>query len=214
MLLLSMKNKESNLERRIKDEPIDEQWPSFETNAAQLEALVQPEADKKTGLQISHDTVSRSRSISDYATSAYSNYGNAVKSALVDSAAGIAFYTPIMGLYETLIAGYSISESAAIRSQAAILGIGLYAAYGKYRDWVLMTTGTKPESSKRKKAIVETAASYLFNAAAYFGILAANGTKPMQALGTALGGTVLVGISGRPYGWFLDKMRNHFSTKS
>lgn len=136
------------------------------------------------------------------------------KSYTVNSLTGVVFYAPLMFAYETLARGYSIEESAEIRGKAAVVGLVLYGAYGPFRNLCAHLTKTTKDSSEKRKAIVETASAYIFNATAYAGILMHGGAEPLDATATALVGTVLVGLTGRPYGWVLDKVRERFNLKS
>jgi|SRR3989344_6379921 len=137
-----------------------------------------------------------------------------VKSGIVNSLTGVVFYTPVMFAYETFIRGYPIDESLEIRTKAALLGMVLYGVYGPFRNLVSYLTNTTKLSSEKKKTTVETASSYVFNAAVYAGLLIQNGSKPLDAIGTALLGTIFVGITGRPYGQVLDKVRKRFHLPS
>ena len=133
------------------------------------------------------------------------------KSYAADSLTGIVFYTPLMFAYETLARGYSIGESLEIRGKAAVLGLALYGTYGQFRKLCAHATKTTKESSSKRKAIVETASSYIFNVSVYAGILMQSGADSLDATATALAGTVLVSLTGRPYGWVLDRVRRKFN---
>lgn len=157
------------------------------------------------------------------------------KSYSVNSLTGVVFYTPLMFAYETLpraiskitdgnlstlqpiydlLPNYSPEESGWIRGKAAVLGLALYGAYGHFRDLCAYLTKTTKDSSERRKTIVETASAYIFNAIVYAGILMHSGADPLDATATSIGGTVLVGLAGRPYGWILDKVRKQFNLQS
>jgi hypothetical protein len=138
---------------------------------------------------------------------------NKLKDYLVDTSAIISFYTPLMASVE-FSAGMDLQEVSYSRLYSMMFHSAFGRPYGKYRDWFANKFNTNKDSSKTKKFMVDTSALMLWQIPNYSLILYASGAS-LEEITLALPLGLTVGaISGRPYGYFLDKWRTYFGRKT
>ncbi len=141
------------------------------------------------------------------------SFGGIVHRYLVDTTAGWLFYTPLMVISEYGIAGMSGEEVLQSRLYAAAVHAVIMRPYGKYREWWATTWKADAHSTPLKKAVVDTTASILFQLPLYSGILYASGAS-WKEIAVALPAGLAIGtISGRPFGYALDKWRKMWGAK-
>jgi hypothetical protein len=135
------------------------------------------------------------------------------KGYLVDSLAGLTFFTPVNAFNELFIA--DMSAQTCIKSRLIGIGIGLVVnrPYGIYREWLAKLMNANAESSKMKKFIVDVIALDTFCLPFFCGLYYVAGATFREAA-IAIGMALITGtITARPYGWYLDKFRKLFGTK-
>jgi len=131
----------------------------------------------------------------------------------VDTVAMITFSTPIAMTNEIFIAGMSLEQSLKARGIATAVNMITARPYGQFRDYIFKLCHTTEQSGFWKKTGTDILAFALFQAPLYAGILAVSGAEPEKVL---VGSAVITGISGfigRPYGAYLDVLRQFFGLK-
>ncbi len=128
---------------------------------------------------------------------------------LADTFALVAFSTLAGLLTELLVAGMSLAQSAQARATAVPATLLTARPYGLFRDWVFRVSGAEAGGPARR-ALADVAAFVAFQVPVYAAILALAGASPEQmakACGTA---AIVLAVSGRPYGLFLELSRRLF----
>ena len=127
-----------------------------------------------------------------------------MRSFLADTLALVVFFTITGALNERFIAGMSWSEVAAARAIGAPLMVLTARPYGLWRDWVM---GWERPSSPLLR---DTVALLAFQLPIYAGIIFAGGARGAEIAQGVGGAAVIMLISGRPYGLWLDVVRRWF----
>ena len=125
----------------------------------------------------------------------------------VDTVAMISFSTPIAMINEITVAGMGVIDSLKARGIATCVNLATARPYGKYRDWIFKKTKTDEKSGFFRKFFTDILAFATFQAPLYAGIISVSGA---DAEGVAKGTatiTALSGIIGRPYGAYMDWLR-------
>lgn len=131
-----------------------------------------------------------------------------------DVFSGTLFYTPIMGANEYFIAGMELDEVLSTRGGMVVTNMFIGRPYGKFRDfWARKVMRADANSSRLKKWATDITAPIMFYAPVYAAMMKMSGAS-WEETGTALAtGMTIVTLSGRPYGWFLDKCRRIMGVK-
>lgn len=79
--------------------------------------------------------------------------------------------------------------------------------YGVWRDWVMLTSGAAG-SGQARAFVFDTFALLSFQVPIYAGIIWMGGASGTTLLSGILGAAVIMLVCGRPYGLWLDTVRN------
>ena len=132
-----------------------------------------------------------------------------MKRVLADTTAMILFST-LLGLFvEIVLTGLEPLQSFKIRVAAIPLMLVTGRAYGAYRDLMFERFGNGP-SAPLKSLLIDSIANVSFQVPLYLGLLAWAGASIGQMLVAATSILLIAGISGRPYGIFLNFWRRLF----
>ena len=137
---------------------------------------------------------------------------NPIKSYFVDCFSTTSFYTPAFTITE-LLSGMESDEIFTSR----LAGFGFHVTIGRPYGWArkkwanLWHVG--PESSKFQKFLVDTSLFLMVQPPLYAGVLHFTGTSKEETLAAIVSGTITGIATGRPFGWWQDKVRSYFGTK-
>ena len=146
---------------------------------------------------------------------AYRNsFSGAVKNYLVDTIAGLSFFTPLMAGAEYFVAGMEPEKVLKSRLTAAAYHTVMMRPFGKFRHWYAQKLGADEKSPKLKKFLIDTSANFIFQLPVYSGILWFSGASPEQFEKALPAGLAIGAAMAIPYGYFLDNWRNFCGTKS
>ncbi len=132
---------------------------------------------------------------------------------LIDTSAIISFYTPLMASIE-VSSGMSFDEVCRSRMYSILFHTFAGRTYGKFRSYYAQQWNANSESSQMRKLFIDTSALVLFQIPNYSLILYASGAS-LEEITVALPAGLTVGaLSGRPYGFFLDRWRTFWGKKA
>lgn len=132
-----------------------------------------------------------------------------LKKFLADTFAMILFSLIIGGFVELVITGLTLEQTIKIRATAIPISLIIGRPYGLYRDWIFKTI-TSNNKTALQTFLLDTFANLTFQIPLYILILLLNGATLVQVF-TAVGSIlIIVSISGRPYGIFLNFCRKLF----
>ncbi|TNC47697.1 L-alanine exporter AlaE [Rubellimicrobium rubrum] len=130
-----------------------------------------------------------------------------MRSFLADTLALLVFFTSTGVLNERFVAGMDWDEVARSRGIGAALMVLTARPYGLWRGWVL---GRFAGEGRRSQLVWDTIALVSFQVPIYAAILVAGGAEGAEVVQGCLGVTVIMLVSGRPYGLWLDWVRSCF----
>lgn len=130
----------------------------------------------------------------------------------VDTTATLSFWTPIMASIEYFGAGMDSDEVFKSRLATAAVHMTIARPYGKLRQWIADKLGANAQSSQTKKFAIDTLAIST-QAPLYATILYCSGASLQEAAVALPTGLAVGAVSGRPYGYVLDKWRTLWGTK-
>ncbi len=139
---------------------------------------------------------------------------SAIKNYIIDTSAALSFWTPIMTSIEYFGAGMDSEEVLKSRLAATTVHMTIARPYGKLRQWVADKMGANTESSQSKKFAIDTLAMISTQAPLYAGILYFSGASLQEVVVALPTGLAVGAVSGRPYGYCLDKWRKLWGTKT
>ena len=140
------------------------------------------------------------------------NKPSTFKNYLVDTSAAIMVYTPLMASVE-YFSGMDSDEILKSRLFAAAANTIITRPYTIFREWWAKQWKADAKSSKTKKFLVDTSAMVMVQTPLYSGILYSSGAS-LEDIAVALPSGLIVGaLSGRPFGYVLDKWRKLWGTK-
>lgn len=126
---------------------------------------------------------------------------------IADTIAMIVFSWVVgMGI-EIFISGLTLEQSIKSRSTAAAINLFSGGVYGRFRDWVFVTTRTHEESGWARKMCVSTLSFVIFQMPIYTSILVYVGATMGQIISSVSAATVTSTVIGRPYDCFLMYVR-------
>ena len=132
---------------------------------------------------------------------------------IVDTTAAWLFYTPLMALSEHYVASMDSREVLHSRLYAAGVHALIMRPYGQFRQWWADYWHANGSSPFLKKLSVDTSAAVMFQLPAYSAILYASGAS-FKEIAVALPAGLAIGtLTGRPFGYVLDKWRKLWRTK-
>ncbi|TNC42852.1 L-alanine exporter AlaE [Rubellimicrobium rubrum] len=120
---------------------------------------------------------------------------------VTDGEPSLVFFTSTGVVNERFVAGMDWDEVARARGIGAALMVLTARPYGLWRGWVL---GRFAREGRRSQLVWDTIALVSFQVPIYAAILVAGGAEVVQG---CLGVTVIMLVSGRPYGLWLDRVR-------
>lgn len=125
---------------------------------------------------------------------------------LADNLALLSFFTTTGMMNERFIAGMEWHEVLTARVIGAPLMILTARPYGIWRDWLIQGSGhTQP--SAMKVIARDTLALVSFQVPLYAAIIWIGGARREELVSGILGACVIMALCGRPYGWWLDRVR-------
>lgn len=132
---------------------------------------------------------------------------------LADTFALVVFLTLAGVFTELFIAGMTLAQSAQARATALPVTLLTARPYGLFRDWVFRASGAA-EAGGVGLAVADIAAFVGFQVPIYAAILVLAGASPEQVAAACGTATVILAVSGRPYGLFLEFCRGLFGVRS
>ena len=130
-----------------------------------------------------------------------------MRSFLADTLALLAFFTITGVLNERFVAGMSWDEVARARGIGAVLMVLTARPYGLWRGWMLGRFAGKGRASQ---LAWDTVALVSFQVPIYAAILLVGGATGTEVVRGCVGVTIIMLVSGRPYGLWLDLVRFWF----
>ena len=116
-----------------------------------------------------------------------------------------------VGTLTEIAAGMSAEQIAKSRGMMIVMNAVVGRPYGLWRDFVLRTYGVTEETGKLARAAIEGVATASFYTTLYVSLNAAfNDTDGKTLAMSAVSGVAMGLALGRPYGWYLDKVRDWF----
>lgn len=123
-----------------------------------------------------------------------------------DTSALILFFTTTGILNERFIAGMTWDQVLHARLLGAALMIPVARPYGLWRDWVMTHAGP----GRASRLLWDSLALVSFQVPIYAAIIAFSGASGSGLLRGTLGAAVMMLVLGRPYGAFLNGVREVF----
>ena len=124
-----------------------------------------------------------------------------------------SFFTPLSGINEYFIAGMEGDEVLQTRLISAGVNFFYGGIYGWFRGKWANFWNTDANSSRLRKLIVDTTGNVTLGVPTYIGILASSGASAKEIAATLPGLFTLVIVTGRPFGWYMDKVKKLFGVK-
>lgn len=123
-----------------------------------------------------------------------------------DTTALVLFFTLTGALNERFISGMSWEEVFHARLLGAALMVPVARPYGMWRDWVMQ----RARSTRLSQVLWDSVALVTFQVPIYAAIIAISGATGRGLWLGILGATIIMLVSGRPYGAFLNWVRKQF----
>ncbi|MET0329698.1 MAG: L-alanine exporter AlaE [Luteimonas sp.] len=120
-----------------------------------------------------------------------------------DTTALVLFFTVTGALNERFVSGMDWSEVLHARLLGALLMIPVGRPYGLWRDLLMQRAGP----GRWSRTLWDSAALVTFQVPIYAAIIAVSGASGRGLWLGVLGATVIMLVSGRPYGAFLNWIR-------
>jgi len=136
-----------------------------------------------------------------------------IKNYAVDTSASLLYANTVFGAGEYFIGGMEPEEIMKTRLGMSLLGLVVYRPFGKFRDAWVKLLRTNQGSSKLRKFATDVSANIVFFAPIYTGVAYLAGASPDEIGASLSSGILTVTITGRPYGWFLDRWRKMFGVR-
>lgn len=123
-----------------------------------------------------------------------------------DTTALVLFFTVTGALNERFVSGMSWNEVLHARLLGAALMIPVARPYGLWRDWLMR----RAAPTRWSRLFWDSLALVSFQVPIYAAIIAISGASGRGLVLGILGATVIMLVSGRPYGAFLNWVRRRF----
>ena len=127
---------------------------------------------------------------------------------MVDAFAMNAFSIAICTPNELLIAGMDFEEYIRTRLTALVLNTLTGRPYGVWRDWLIRKVKIRKESPLGMKYVGDTVAFIGFQLPLYWLSMTVGRAELTEMISASMTLTIIAGLTGRPYGVWLDKFRN------
>ena len=132
---------------------------------------------------------------------------------LADTFALLVFST-VSGMFaELVIADMTLTQSAQARVTAIPIMLVTARPYGVFRDWVFKLIGANT-GGRVRQALADIGAFVAFQLPVYATILLLSGANLRQVAAACATAAIILAISGRPYGIFLEMCRRLFGVVS
>jgi hypothetical protein len=128
------------------------------------------------------------------------------RSFIADTLALILFFTTTGIINERFVAGMTWEQVLHARLLGAVLMVPVGRPYGLWRDWLMRCAG----ESRLSRLFWDSMALVSFQVPIYAAIIAVSGASGTGLLKGVLGAAVMMLVLGRPYGAFLNLVRNLF----
>src|SRR5262245_23237258 len=128
---------------------------------------------------------------------------------LADTVALVIFSTLIGLALELVIAGMTLAQSLQARVTSVPVQLLTARPYGIFRDWVFRISGAD-KAGRVRRAIADIGAFVAFQIPVYAAILLLAGARLSQVAAACSSAIIVLLISGRPYGLFLELIRRLF----
>ena len=132
---------------------------------------------------------------------------------LADTFALIVFSTGAGMFVELVIANMTLTQSALARVTAIPVILVTARPYGGFRDWVF-TISRANTGGQVRRALADIGAFVAFQLPVYAAVLLLAGANLPQVAAACATATIILAISGRPYGIFLAMCRRLFGVVS
>ncbi len=129
-----------------------------------------------------------------------------MRSFLADTLALLIFFTITGALNERFVSNMTWEEVAHARLLGAALMVPVARPYGMWRDFLMRRAST----GRWSQLLWDSTALVTFQVPIYAGIIFASGASGKDLAFGVLGATVIMLVSGRPYGAFLNWVRARF----
>ncbi len=142
----------------------------------------------------------------------YDPAGSRIRNYLVDTSSRILFYVPIIGMWESLVAGMDNEEVFRSRMLAVIFNmVGVGRLHTLCRKELAKLTGTDENSSKLKKQGVDFSVGLTVGFTTYCAILLYAGASLSEGAKAIIFGLPYNCLTGNYYGKFNDWWRRKFN---
>jgi hypothetical protein len=108
---------------------------------------------------------------------------------------------------EIVIAGMSWREHVQVRLVALLLNTLVARPFGLWRDWVFQRFAAQHSDGFLKLYLLDTTVFLSFQMPLYVGNLVLGGAGAAEIFKAALTVSLIAGLLGRPYGYYLDWLR-------
>lgn len=125
---------------------------------------------------------------------------------VADTTALVLFFTVTGALNERFVSGMAWDEVLQARVLGAVMMIPVARPYGMWRDWLMQ----RAQPTKWSRVVWDSVALVTFQVPIYAAIIAISGASGRSLVLGILGATVIMLVSGRPYGAFLNAIRRWF----
>ncbi|MBI0423111.1 L-alanine exporter AlaE [Acinetobacter sp. V91_7] len=132
-----------------------------------------------------------------------------LKKFFADTFAMVLFSLAIGTFVELVITGLTLEQTFKIRATAIPISLVIGRPYGFYRDWIFKKIWGKHKTAVQS-FLLDTLANLTFQIPLYILILAFNGATLVQVVTAVSSILIIVSVSGRPYGIFLNFCRKLF----
>ncbi len=142
----------------------------------------------------------------------YNPVANSVKNYLVDTSSRLLFYVPIIGIWESLVAGMENEEVLRSRGLAIIFNLaGVGRLHTLCRKGLAKLTETSENSSKIKKQCIDFSAGLTVGFSTYCAILLYSEASLSESAKAIIFGLAYNCLTGNFYGKFNDYFRRKFN---
>ncbi|WP_049836940.1 L-alanine exporter AlaE [Acinetobacter sp. V2] len=130
-----------------------------------------------------------------------------------DTFAMVLFSLAIGTFVELVITGLTLEQTFKIRTTAIPVSLLIGRPYGFYRDWIFKKIWARHKTAVQS-FLLDTFTNLTFQIPLYILILAFNGATLVQIVTAVSSILLIVSVSGRPYGVFLNFCRKLFGAST
>jgi hypothetical protein len=144
--------------------------------------------------------------LAKYAVRAVCATLDTVRRYLADTSALIVYSTVAGVFVEIVVAGLTVEQCLRARLTAVPIILVTGRPYGLYRDWIWRLSRAE-EGVVARRVIADTTAFVSFQLPVYWIVLIVAGATFWQIATASVTATIILLVSGRPYGALLDLLR-------